>query len=58
MQYDAIYGDPNEPIEFQVLQNPYYGGEININDQIVDNGASNMGNSQIITATRNIYYDM
>ena len=56
----SIYGNPDEDLDFQVLQNPYYGGEVEMGEDgfsiPMDN--LNMNNTEVITSTQNDYYEM
>ena len=69
---DNVYGDVNEEPEFNihgnnnkdpdcnVVQNPYYGGEIEM--EIMQPGKTrknvDLNNTEIVTTTKNIYYEM
>ncbi len=55
-----IYGDINEEIEFQVIDNPYYGGEIELGAQRTNNARkkANLNDVEVVTSVRNIYYEM
>ena len=55
-----IYGDVNDDLEFQTLQNPYYGGEeeTDININITEMPRPNTNNTEVVTLAKNDYYEM
>ena len=55
---ENVYGDVNEDIEFELVQNPYYGGDVNINTnhEHTQGTMSTMTNMEVITSTSNTYY--
>ena len=55
-----IYGDVNDDLEFQTVQNPYYGGEeeIDINTNITGTARPDTNNTEVVTLTKNDYYEM
>ena len=55
-----IYGEIAEDLELQTIDNPYYGGEVDM-DSVNNRGNRNNPNNdkeEIITATSNIYYGL
>jgi hypothetical protein len=55
--HDNIYGNPDEEMEFRPVQNPYYGGEVEM-DNPRQNNVVDLNNTEIVTTTRNLYYEM
>ena len=62
---ENIYGDMDEDLEddgpeFQVIENPYYGGEVDLSRefQTGQRGGRTLNNGDIITVTQNEYYEM
>jgi len=55
--YDEIYANQNEQVESEIVQNPYYGDEVNINGITPEKKTWNERNMQIVTARSNIYYE-
>ena len=55
-----IYGNPDEDLDFQVVQNPYYEGEVEMHPNEVSAPMNNlnMSNIEVITSTQNDYYKM
>ena len=55
-----VYGAIEDDIEFQTIDNPYYGGEVDLAS--ANNGDQrnnpNERDLEIITATSNIYYGL
>ena len=54
-----VYGE-NVDLDFQIVDNPYYGGEVEIdqNGECVSMNDLNLNNTHIITSTQNDYYEM
>ena len=52
-----VYGDVNDDLEFQTVQNPYYGDEeeINVNTNSFKTPGSNTNPTEVITLTKNDY---
>ena len=57
---ENVYGDVNDDLEFKVVQNPYYGGDVNINTnhENTHGAMSSMTHMEVITSTSNTYYEM
>ena len=57
---ENIYGNPEEDLDFQVVQNPYYGGEVEINQNEVSIQMQDLSinNTEVITSIQNDYYAM
>ena len=56
-----IYGDIYEDPDFNpVFQNPYYGGDIELESDGTRNSPNhkNGNEGQVITCTKNVYYEM
>ena len=60
-----IYGDIDEDLdiqdsEFQVVQNPYYGvdGDIALENKRPKNRSRKSNEMEMITKTKNMYYEM
>ena len=60
-----IYGDVDEDLgiedsEFQVVQNPYYGGDGDIGLEKIrpQNRNRKSNETEMITKTKNVYYEM
>ena len=55
-----IYGNIDEGIEFQAIQNPYYDGEIEMSAQNTNNvkKKTNLNDVEVVTVTHNTYYEM
>ena len=55
-----VSGDINQDNKFQVVQNPYYGDEIELDSQPLKDikGKVDLKNAEVITVTTNIYYEM
>ena len=55
-----IYGNPDEDLDFQVVQNPYYGGEIEMHPNEISSSMNNLNTNhiEVITSTQNDYYEM
>lgn len=54
-----IYGDIDEDVDFQVIQNPYYDGEIKMSPLNTNNArkTTNLKDTEAVTVTHNIYYE-
>ena len=52
-----VYGDINEDLDTDIVHNPYYGGEVETGRKTTMYSYKN-DNTDIITSTKNIYYDM
>ena len=59
-QYGNVYGDVNDDLEFETVQNPYYEGddEINAHTNIIETPDPNTSHAEVITVTKNDYYEM
>ena len=60
-----IYGDIDEDLdiqgsEFQVVQNPYYGGDgdIGLENKRPKTRSRKSNETEMITKTKNVYYEM
>ena len=55
-----IYGDPTEDMDFQPVQNPYYGGDIEMEVPQArgKNKRTDLNDTEIVTTTQNMYYEM
>ena len=58
--YGDVYGDVNDDLEFQTVQNPYYGGEeqMDINTTSTKSPRPDTNNTEVVTLTKNDYYEM
>ena len=54
---DSIYDGPNVDIELQVVQNPYYQGEVEMGlDNAQQENRMGLNDTRVITTVENIYY--
>ena len=58
--YGNVYGEVNDDLEFQPVQNPYFGGEeeMDINTNSTATQRPNTNNTQVVTLAKNDYYEM
>ena len=53
-----VYGDINDDLELQVVQNPYYGDELETSHNDTGSQATNRQDMEVITSRQNDYYEM
>ena len=55
-----IYGNIDEDIEFQGIENPYYDGEIEMSAQNTNDAKKkpNLNDTEVVTTIHNIYYEI
>ena len=53
-----IYGDLSNDNEFIVIQNPYYGGNPEMDSENAKGNVTDLNNTEIVTVCENIYYDI
>ena len=53
-----VYGDLNDSLELQVVQNPYYGGEVEANQNDIRPQNTDRNDMEMITSRQNDYYEM
>ena len=53
-----VYGDVNDDLELQVVENPYYGDEVETNQNSTRTPSTDMNNMEVITSRQNDYYEM
>ena len=56
--FNYVYGDVNDDLELQVIENPYYGDELETEQPRTRTPISNMNNIELITSRQNDYYEM
>ena len=53
-----VYGDINDDLELQVVENPYYGYEVETNHSRSRMPSTNRNDMEVITSRQNDYYEM
>ena len=55
-----IYGDPLEDMDLKVINNPYYGDDIEMSTPEKNNTNRNINleDTKIVKTTHNVYYEM
>ena len=53
-----VYGDIDDAMELQVVENPYYGSEIEANSTNIGINSSNKNDMEIFTSRKNDYYEL
>ena len=58
--FSDIYGSINEHIEFQIMENPYYDDDEEMDNihTTAGNNKTGLNNSEVVTAQDNIYYEL
>ena len=51
-----VYGDINDDLELQVVENPYYGSEVETSPNNSRVTRTNVPNMEVITSRQNDYY--
>ena len=52
-----IYGDINEDPKLRIIQNPYYGSEVEMDSENEEN-SPNLNNAETVTTIKNVYYEL
>lgn len=56
--FGDVYGDMNDNLELQVVDNPYYGDELETNPNRSRIPSNTMNDMEVITSRQNDYYEM